>query len=355
MPPQPQAPSPLDHLLTEPWRFEFFNAVRLLERWFVEHGGARPRDALAYRITFRTTLSTTFPPSEIKQIVSYNVAGERLTDTSQHTASEVFRVDLTPAFFGLLGSQGALPLRYTEQITNEEHANRDRSGRAFLDIFSNRATAHFYAAWKKYRLPHHYELDRNERYLPILQSLAGIADASTQQMLHSQPGALIGDAVAGHGTVARHRAVSAYYLQRTLSDYFDVRVRIEQFVGHMYDLPPVRQSQLGQINIVLGATALAGERIWLRNLRVRLVIEPLTAAQYDKFLPGSERSLALARMLYLLVGMTLEYEVCLVLHREGVKPIELGSHGRLGFSAFLSTRPSGINRPDMSYRLRRPR
>ncbi|MFX1766904.1 type VI secretion system baseplate subunit TssG [Paraburkholderia sp. A1RI-2L] len=351
----PPTPSTLDHLLTEPWRFGFFNAVRLLERWFVEHGGARPRDALAYRITFRTTLSTTFPPSEIKQIVLYNVAGERLTDMSQHTASEVFRVDLTPALFGLLGSQGALPLRYTEQITNEEHANRDRSGRAFLDIFSNRATAYFYSAWKKYRLPYHYELDRNQRYLPILQSLAGIADASTQQALRRQPGALIGDAVAGHGAVARHRAVSAYYLQRTLSDYFDVRVRIEQFVGHMYDVSLSQQSKLGQSNIVLGTNALAGERIWLRNLRVRLVLGPLTAAQYDKFLPGSERSHALARMLHLLVGMTLEYEVCLVLRREGVNPVELGSRGQLGFNAFLSTRPSGIDRPDMSYRLRRTR
>lgn len=353
MPPRPETPSPLEHLLTEPWRFEFFNAVHLLERWFVQHGGVRQPDALAYRITFRTTLSTAFPPSEIRQIVSYNAAGERLTDTPQYTASEVFSVDLTPAFFGLLGSQGALPLRYTEQIADQEQVNHDHSGRAFLDIFSNRATAYFYAAWKKYRLPYHYELDRNARYLPILQSLAGIADASTQQALHRQPGALISDAVAGHGAVARHRAVSAYYLQRTLSDYFDVRIRIEQFVGHMYDVPPGQQSKLGQGNIVLGTNALAGERIWLRNLRVRLVIGPLTAAQYDKFLPGSERAFALARMLHLLVGMTLEYEVCLVLRREGVKPVELGSYGRLGFNAFLSTRPSGIDRPDMSWRLRR--
>ncbi|OBR48534.1 type VI secretion system baseplate subunit TssG [Paraburkholderia tropica] len=346
-------PRPLERLLAEPWRTEFFQAVRLLERWFVGHGGARPQDAVPYRIAFRTTLSTTFPPSEIEQIVSFGVSGDRLTDNPQRVAADVHRVDITPAFFGLLGSQGALPLRYTEQIAAQEQEHRDRSGRAFLDIFSNRATAHFYAAWKKYRLPYHYELDRNERYLPLLQSLAGIADPGTQKALQSLPGALVDDAIAGHGAAARHRAVSAIYLQRTLSDYFDVRFRVEQFVGHAYDVPRQQQSSLGQTNIVLGATALAGERVWLRNLRVRLVIGPLTAMQYDTFLPGSERARALARMLHLLVGMTLEYEVCLVLKREGVKPVQLGKAGCLGFNAFLSTRASGDDRRDMSYRLRR--
>ncbi|MEX3986171.1 type VI secretion system baseplate subunit TssG [Paraburkholderia sp. EG287A] len=349
----PEDSHPLERLLAEPWRTEFFQAVRLLERWFVGYGRARQQDTVPYRIMFRTTLSTTFPPSEIEQVVSFSASGERLGDKQQRAAADVFRVDITPAFFGLLGSQGALPLRYTEQIAAQEQEHRDGSGRAFLDIFSNRATAHFYAAWKKYRLPYHYELDRNERYLPLLQSLAGVADAGTQKALHRQPGALVDDAIAGHGAAARHRAVSAIYLQRTLSDYFDVRFRVEQFVGHMYDVPREHQSQLGQHNMVLGATALAGERIWLRNLRVRLVIGPLSATQYDGFLPGSERALALARMLHLLAGMTIEYEVCLVLKREDVKPAELGNAGRLGFDAFLSTRPAAVDRRDMSYRLRR--
>lgn len=31
----------IERLLDEPYRFQFFQAVRVLERWFVERGGAR--------------------------------------------------------------------------------------------------------------------------------------------------------------------------------------------------------------------------------------------------------------------------------------------------------------------------
>ncbi|WP_083245513.1 type VI secretion system baseplate subunit TssG [Paraburkholderia nodosa] len=120
----PEDSRSLERLLAEPWRTEFFQTARLLERWFVGHGRARQQDAVPDRITFRTTLSTTLPPSEIEQIVSFNAAGERLGDKQQRAAADVFRVDVTPAFFGLLGSQGALPLRYTEQITREHRDPR---------------------------------------------------------------------------------------------------------------------------------------------------------------------------------------------------------------------------------------
>ena len=90
----------------------------------------------------------------------------------------------------MLGGQGALPLHYTEQIIAREQIKRDRAAREFFDMFSNRATALFYAAWKKYRLPFHYELDRDERYLPLLLALAGVADDDTRNSLQSGDGAL---------------------------------------------------------------------------------------------------------------------------------------------------------------------
>ena len=40
------------------------------------------------------------------------------------------------------------------------------------------------------------------------------------------------------GSAWRHRPVSAAYLQRTLSEYFKVRVRVEQFIGNAFDGVP---------------------------------------------------------------------------------------------------------------------
>jgi len=79
------------------------------------------------------------------------------------------------------------------------------------------------------------------------------------------------EAVAGYALAARHRPMSAAYLQRTLSDYFRVPVKIDQFVGKWYDVPPDQLSVLGEVNAVLGGTALVGERVWQRDMRARLV------------------------------------------------------------------------------------
>ena len=92
-----------------------------------------------------------FPPSEIVDAVAYDKNGDVLADEAARKAAvaegRLGRVDLTPAFFGLLGAQGALPLHYSEMLANRESLRRDRGARAFFDIFSNRAAALFYAAW----------------------------------------------------------------------------------------------------------------------------------------------------------------------------------------------------------------
>ncbi|QGZ66439.1 type VI secretion system baseplate subunit TssG [Paraburkholderia acidisoli] len=345
----------IGRLLEEPHRFAFFQAVRLLERWFVDHTETRQRDVLPHRIAFRNTLSLGFPPSEIEGATSYDAAGDPLAGAEQRAAAlvagELDSVDITPAFFGLLGAQGALPLSYTEQIAAREHLRRDRAAREFFDVFSNRATALFYSAWKKYRLPLHYELDRDERYLPLLLALAGVASETSRDGLHEGAGAIFDESIAGHAVAARHQPVSAAYLRNSLSDYFGVPVRVEQFVGKWYDVPPDQLSMLGQRNVVLGATALAGERVWQRDMRARLVIGPLSKAQYEAFLPGAEHAIALERMLTLLARVTLEYEVLLILRREDVGGSRLGAGARLGWDAFLSTHEADRDRSDARYEL----
>ncbi|CAH2803531.1 MAG: T6SS component TssG (ImpH/VasB) [uncultured Paraburkholderia sp.] len=262
-------PGVVEQLLDEPHRFEFFRAVRILEKWFAQRlpsQSIRSGDVVAQRLAFRNSLSMSFPPSEIHDAQSYSDEGAALKEKAERTAAlengSLEKVEITPAFFSLLGGQGTLPLHYTEQIIAREQMRRDRAVRESFDVFSNRATALFYAAWKKYRLPFHYELDRDERYLPLLLAIAGVADEDTHESLQKGEGALFDEAIAGYALAARHRPVSAAYLQRTLSEYFKVPVRVEQFVGKWYDVPRDQLTVLGGVNATLGATALSGERVW---------------------------------------------------------------------------------------------
>ncbi|WP_104566241.1 type VI secretion system baseplate subunit TssG [Ralstonia mannitolilytica] len=353
-------PGVIRRLLQQPHRYEFFQAVRLLEQLFARKGGIAPEQALATRLSFRNTLSLAFPPSELQGIEAEGVTAAMLENDAAFIAAwEEGALDtlaITPTFFGMLGGQGALPLRYTEIVAERETVWRDRAARAFFDIFSNRATALFYLAWKKYRLPFQYEVDNNRHYLPLLLSLAGAGDKSLRRDLSATPGPILDEALAGYATAIRHRPVSAAYLQRVLSDYFQAPVRVEQFVGAWYRVPASQYTRLGSTNNVLGATALAGARVWQRDLRVRLWVGPLKRAQYRNFLPGAPGSLALRKMLTILCGTTLEFEIKLILRQQDVTGSTLGTRGggndgRLGWDTFLCSRPAQQDRSDAQYTL----
>lgn len=260
-------------------------------------------------------------------------------------------VDLTPAFIGLLGGRGTLPLGYTERIGEREHYQRDYAARAFLDIFSNRAVALFYAAWKKHRLAFQYELNREERFLPLALALAGMGLKSLRSRLSAEPGAVFDQSIAYYSAGLRQRPLSAAFLQSMLAEHFAAPLRIEQFAGAWYQVPEIQLTRLGEGNAVLGSTALAGGRVWQRDLRLRLWFGLLRRRQFEDFLPGGSAAAALTKWFTLTAGSSFEYEVRLVLHRQDVQGIglQLSSGGRLGWDAFVATRQAMEHRADASY------
>jgi type VI secretion system protein ImpH len=346
-------PGVAQRLLAEPQRFQFFQAVRVLEHLFVRNG-VRPQDVVARKLRFRNTLSMGFPASEIEQLRAYteNEMPLPMAEDGQSPAWDALaEVDLTPAFMGMLGGRGVLPYGYTERLGERETYHRDHAARAFLDIFNNRAVALFYAAWKKYRLAFQYELDRRERFLPLVLSLAGMGSPALRSRLAKGEGAVFDQAIAYYSAGVGQRPLSAAFLQRMLREYFDTGIQLEQFIGAWYVVPADQRSRLGEGNAVLGRNALAGERVWQRDLRMRLWIGPLRRMLYEDFLPGGKAAAALAKWLTLLGGDSLEYEVRLVLHKDDVRSTGLTPHngGRLGWDAIVSTRPATHHRADASY------
>jgi len=358
-------PSVIRQLEREPWRFGFFQAVRLLERVLL---GRAERDArqrlvpgermVPQRLRFRSSTDLGFPPSELAALTLRNAAGQAIAspDWAQFADADgdgVDRIEITPAFFGMLGAQGALPLVYTEALVRQQQTHRDDAARAFLDVFTTRAAQLLYAAWRKYRLPLHHEHERSRAYKPLLLSLAGLGHDAQRDTLLQGEGKVFDESVAGYAAAVQHRPVSAAWLQRLLADYFRVPVCIEQFVGKWYDVPASQMTQLGRVNATLGETALAGGRVWQRDLRIRLWIGPLQRSEFRDFFPGRSHTRALEKMLALLAGITCEYEVRLVLAKEAVRSVTLddahGSH--LGWDSFIATAPALRDRSDTSYEL----
>lgn len=345
-------PRLIDQLEQSPQQFEFFQAVRLLDRFFRQHGRGRGHDegAVSEEIRFRNSVDLAFAPSQIE---ASRFESNDQAPVDGHPARTLRYVQLTPAFMGMLGLHGTLPVHYTEAVETRERFGRDRSARAFFDLFSNRALGQFYRAWRKYRLAIQYETDRRNRFLPLVLSLGGLGFDSLRDRLAASPGPIDDEAIAHFAGLLRQRPVSAAALQSMLSQYFAVPVRIEQFVGRWYALPKDQRTTLGGRNACLGRTAMAGERVWQRNLRVRIHIGPLARAAYESFLPQGAHSCALEKLLSLATGSQFEYEVRPILRAADVKPSRLSAHEgvRLGFDAFMVSRECKADRADTVFEL----
>jgi type VI secretion system protein ImpH len=351
-------PAVIERLFREPYRFEYFNAVRTLEIWLARHGTARQGKSADF-LRFQNPTSLAFPPSQVAalQAEPRELARDAAALDAALASQTLRHVRLTPAFMGLLGVNGVLPAHYTERIAAHQQQQADEGPRAFLDTFSSRSLALFYEAWCKYRLALKYRPGARDGFLPLLLALAGLGHASLQRRsTGAREGALLDESIACFAAALRHRPASASQVARVLSSYFGQPVAAQQFIGHWYEVPPAQQTTLGSPGAVLGAGAMAGARVWQRDLRLRLVIGPLDHARFGAFLPGGLAARALASMLALFTGAAFEYEVELVLLGAAVHSTVLHEErsGRLGWDAYLVTQAQGGNRNDVRYQLDLP-
>jgi type VI secretion system protein ImpH len=314
-------------LLAHPQRYEFFQAVRLLLRWLGRQG-IGPEQALGGVIRFRNSVGLNFPPSEIEAI--------------EPGAGDMPAITITPAMMGLLGVMGALPLHYTERFAAWALRNRDDGPRAFLDLFSSRQVALFYHAWCKYRVRQPVAADV-DRFRPLLLALAGVAS--------EKRGMAEADAMAGFAAPLRSRVVSANLIAGVLGACFGVGVHVEQFTGRWDVLAPDQRTLLAQGNCVLGAGATAGARLLRPELGIRIRLGPVSAAEFERFLPGQEGSRTLAALLARFAIDVPYRELQVVLRREAVHGVKLGGSARLGLDGFLCTRGTPHDRDDMCYLL----
>lgn len=142
----------------EPFRFEFFQAVRLLQRISSEREGiGRFVHPSQEAVRFSARASAAFPASEIHGI------------DWPHDRPPRMLVN----FMGLIGPEGVLPLAYTEFVMERLRA-KDTGARDFFDIFNHRMISLFYKAWEKYRVAATYERGEPDRISAALVDLIGL-------------------------------------------------------------------------------------------------------------------------------------------------------------------------------------
>jgi type VI secretion system protein ImpH len=291
-------------LSEEPWTFQFFQAVRLLERMLPDREPigrfVHPSKEIV-RIHAHPAIA--FPASQIQGL------------QWQTGAAPILMVN----FMGLFGPSGTLPIYYTEMIRERLRA-KDPTMAAFFNMFNHRMISLFYQAWEKYRFTIAYERGERDRFSQHLLDLIGLGTRG----LHNRQAVPDDSLLFYSGLFALH-ARSATALEQVLADYFDVPVAVEQFVGAWYALDVPNQCRLdhGDISEQLGIGAVVGDEIWDQGGAVRVRLGPLTIRQYLDFLPEGSAYQPLRAITRFFSGDEIDFEVQLVLKRDDVPACEL--------------------------------
>jgi type VI secretion system protein ImpH len=314
--PTGQAASALEATLAaEPHRFEFLQALRLLERAHAaapRFGRARRAGQEPVRVGQEPYLA--FPPANISAFVPGR------TDAPAR---------LWVRFFGLFGPQGPLPIHLTEYARRRQEQERDPTFARFADIFHHRLLLLFYRAWADAQPAVDYDRPDDARFAGHVGSLAGIGP----------------DPVAARDPWQRHaelfhagyfagQARHASGLRQMLQQLFEVGVAIESFAGGWLTLPEETRWYLG-VRGRLGVDAVAGERSFQRQHRFRIRLGPLSFADFLRFLPGSGSLGRLEQAARLAVGDALEWDLQLVLKHDEVPGTSLDGRTRLGLTSWF--------------------
>lgn len=313
-------------LQDEPFRFEFFQAVRLLERVFPEKN-AVGRETLPHNevVRFRSRIALDFPASEIHEIIE---------NTEEY--SEEKKLEMFINFMGMIGVSGVLPTHYTELVM-ERLRYRDTAMWAFLDIFTHRSVSMFYRAWEKYRFPVQYERG-NDDFTSFLFDFTGLGTKGIRGRMD-----LPDESLLPYGGLIAQKPHSANSLENILSDYFQTPAKIEQFYGQWLDLSEESITKLGATNSNLGISAIIGTRIWDQQSKFRVRLGAMTFQQFQSFLPSGAAHKSLKSIIRFMVGLEIDFDVQLVLQAKQVPSTILTTRAMrkpmLGWTSYLKTKP----------------
>jgi type VI secretion system protein ImpH len=310
-------------LQSEPYKFDFFHVLRLIECAYPE----KPLIGQSKRLTddpvrFAQEVTLAFEPSTISRYIP---------------AKEGRAPRLNEYFFGLFGPNGPMPLHITEYVKSRIHNHHDETMSRFADIFHHRMISFFYRAKVNTEPTYNFDRPFNDKFSSYTGSLLGIGHSS---MLKRD--AMPDLAKLHYAGFLSHHAKNADGLKAIIADFFKLPVNLREFIGEWQEIQTSDLTRLGRSRetSTLGRTAVIGSRVWSCQNKFRLIFGPLTLEQYESLLPMGKRLEKLIAIVRNYVGYELQWDVNLVLKSEEIKGVRLGDSSRLGWTSWLGLRTS---------------
>ncbi|HEV3316166.1 MAG TPA: type VI secretion system baseplate subunit TssG [Candidatus Angelobacter sp.] len=328
-------------LFAEAYRFDFFQAVRLLELIFpgrtpVGEGSEPEKEP----VHFSARVAFEFPASDVQELFP---------------ADGDFPASMVTNFLGLAGANGPLPAPLAELVL-ERLRQKDTALRDFLDIFNHRLVSLMYRTRKIHRVNFSSQSPERGPMANYLYAFLGLGLAGLRNRMPLEDRALL-----PYAGLISQQPRSAVGLERVLSDHFQSPVAVKQFSGGWRRIEPDQWTTLGTSgrNQRLGESIVLGSRIWDQQGRFWIVVGPLQLEKFLHFLPDSDAYQPLCAMVRFYAGEEFEFRIRLQLQAAEIPETRLGK-SKLGWTSWLKTRParhdsqveiSGEGRPILDTRL----
>ncbi|HEY0764080.1 MAG TPA: type VI secretion system baseplate subunit TssG [Pyrinomonadaceae bacterium] len=318
-----------DWLFAEGHRFDFFQAVRLLEFIHTSKGErlvspGQSADPAKEIVHFRSVVNLDFPSSDVAQV-------KRKKDIPKREQPKA-PSEMSVNFLGLAGCLGALDTPSTELVLQRESHN-DKALGDFLDIFNHRLVSLLYRIRKHHRVGLGSATPGDDQIARYLYSLIGMGTPRLQGRMHIRDRALLYYA----GILAQQpRSIAG--LQRILTDYFQVDVKTTQFVGKWCDLEESQWTRIGECgaNQRLGRdTCVLGTRVWDQHARFEIALGPLGLEDFEGFLPTEWRFGVLCDLVRFYVKDEFEFNVRLILKGDEIPSVALSTEPALSWMSWL--------------------
>lgn len=320
-PPSRRSEPPVgEALVDDAHRFDFYEAVRLLERFRPDCApvgtSASPSEE---PVRFRAHDGMAFPASEVVAVEAPD--------------AEDAPVEMTVSFMSLTGPHGPLPDPYAEQVQARARSG-DTALRDFLDLLVHRPIALQYRSRRRHHVGMEAGAPGESTAARYLRAIAGIGTEAAQDRLSVPDEALL-----RYAALLNQSPASAHGLSSILQDYFQAEVTVSTLDGKWMELAPEQRTILGRFgqNQALGTAAVLGRRVWDQTAGGTIRVGDLSYGDYLGFLPGGRAHRALVDLSELYLGRTIDLTLALTVQggTAPATPLSTALGPRLGREAWL--------------------
>ena len=329
-------------LAADATRFDFYYALRHVDANMPSDAplgrSPRPRNE-PLRLTQHPSLM--FAPSTLYQYRE-GVAANGLGRLSVH-------------HFGLFGPNGPLPQHLTEYVQERILHYKDESMARFCDIFQHRMILPSYRAWADCQAAASLDRPGRDHFSRYASSLIALGQPSLRNR----------DSIPDH--LKLHHAGHLVRLTRNpegltrgLGALLRVPVAMQEYCIQWLRLAEEDRTRLSSVAIAgeggqhrielgtassrLGQGAIAGAKVPDVQHKFRLRIGAMSLTEFERYLPGGVRFTQVRDWVRNYIGIELAWDAQIVLKRDEVPAVRLGSFGQLGWTSWLGMPAARRNR-----------